>query len=185
MTATKKLSGKAQARVAIAKDVLKHLRSLKVGTGYYFNGPIFKGGAKGDDTQKHLKKLVKCEVCALGACLISHVRLFDEVPLTKVADFGRYDEYYDKEAGKGSFEFKSDRPVHILKKYFSRHQLNMIEAAFEQNNPFGGDLEELSKAIEFTEGIYEPKDRLKAIMKNIVENDGTFVPTPGVPDNYV
>lgn len=175
MTATKKKTigkmTKAEARVEIAKDVLKHLRSLNVEEGYYLDGgyePIRGVGSK-DDAQKYINKMAKCRVCALGACLISHVRLFDQVPIRRL---GRFYE--------GEFEFASERPTQILAKFFSQEQIDLIEAAFEQTRTHcqspKTDDEEIYRAVMFGNKHADAKERLKAIMKNIIANAGTFRP---------
>lgn len=70
----------AQARVTIAKDVLKHLKSYRVKQGVYCRGSAprsFNPPGK-DQAQKHLKVLEKsCEVCALGSMMLSHIRTFN------------------------------------------------------------------------------------------------------------
>lgn len=65
--------------VAIAKDVLKHIKSVKLVTEAYLYGDFKEG-----DLQAQLPALYKkraCRVCALGACMLSHVGLFDNFSL--------------------------------------------------------------------------------------------------------
>ena len=64
--------------------------------------------------------------------------------------------------------------ISYLKKYFTVPQLNLIEIAFEQTEIFKHPLK--SKAIKFGEQYKHPKSRLRAILNNILENNGVFKP---------
>src|ERR1043165_3171280 len=83
ITKKKELAPQEKA-VAVAKDVIKRLKYLNIETRHYMCGQIpskLKISEK-DDLKKHVAKVEKyCKVCALGACIISKARLFDEVPM--------------------------------------------------------------------------------------------------------
>ena len=98
-------------RVEIAKDVLKQLRA-KVYWGsicyfnagyttplknndYYNTGPDNLSGA---EVQKEVKQLERCGVCAIGAAVISGIRLYDGVP-------GKYFDPDDGADGKAAQRF--------------------------------------------------------------------------------
>ena len=163
-TATKKAPSeltKKRARIAIAKDVLKQLRYLTVERGYYFYVP-YSSKSKlleknyAEDAQKHVPLLKRdCRVCALGACMISHVKLFDDCNLKPFLN--------------------NDRPDNQLGKWFSQEQLDMIEFAFE-TSPDGDYYGDHCISHQFGARFANHKERLRAIMKNIVANDGEFKP---------
>lgn len=149
---------RAERRVAIAKDVIKHIKAqqLKVKTSYgYVKHPqgmaalehIAKSAYNDKDLANKLKQ--ECGVCARGAMM-----------LCKVAKFNNYNfdiQNYGYLGGWDTFE--------ALRDAFSMDQLDAIERAFE-----GTDLESVFVHIQ------DPSDRLLAIMQNIVDHNGTFKP---------
>ena len=174
MTATKKAIGKltkAEARVEIAKDVLKHLKAMKVTRGIYCgsNGPPDHALEKLEgDAQQHVGVIQKsCHVCALGSMMVSHIRKFD--------NFGM-DEFLFGRLGR-------EQIAETLGKWFSQSQLDLIETAFETYP--GKDNREAYEAWEtgakrkaklFGNRFKTDRQRLKGIMENIVKNKGTFKP---------
>jgi hypothetical protein len=129
-----------------------------------------------------------CRACGIGACFISIVRLNDSV-VPKL-----YDCTHDTEGGR--MTSVEALPFSTLKKFFSRRQLILIEAAFEggAGGHFGpipewnfdwaegyGDggrpVTALQKALSsYIRDNGTTKTRMAAIMKNIVANKGEFVP---------
>ena len=167
-TATKKKPiesmTKEEARIAICKDVIRHLRSLRVksSNGYICDqdgGDACKLPPATDDAQKHVGKIAKrCEVCALGGMMLSFIRLYDDVPMKKMILFG--DEIG---CGRGYIESK-------LRRYFTLDQLYKIEGAFED----GDGLKDTFDSYEDSEE--NDKNRLRATMLNVIRNGGKFVP---------
>jgi hypothetical protein len=176
---------KAKARVAIAFDVLQSVDSLKVtNDGWYLADPTgkyykdqngeecidlrdFKGDVK-EEATKHLSKLQKCEVCALGACVISQVKLFNKLPMSKLLSGDR----------PNTREINPNRDMvsKSLSRFFSQEQLNLIETAFEAGGHHLIVANPDPNAVEFGRNYDSPKKRLKAIMGNIIVNDGEFCP---------
>lgn len=177
---------KAKARVAIAFDVLQNVDSLKVDNrGWYLADTTgkapqydpygnlakrkihpYKGNLK-DDASKHIPKLQKCQVCALGACLISQVKLFNKLPLGELVNYG------------GGIDPTRDMVSGILSRFFSKDQLDLIEVAFEAISEYDGGVQKKEchlDAERFGMEYSNPKKRLKAIMGNIIVNDGEFCP---------
>ena len=163
---------KRERVLAIAKDVLAHLRLLSCEEGSYIgvrstekaSDAMDKLIEKGGDAQPHIDKIARnCDVCALGAAFLSYVRLYDGVSVEDVVP---------------------DALIEKMKTVFSAEQLMLIEAAFELDArpPIVGRLggEHLPAgsrdAVCFGERFDDPKKRLKAIMENIVANDGVFKP---------
>lgn len=146
-----------EKRVALAKDVLAQLRAKKLAprTGTY---------CRVDDDGT-------CHVCALGALVVACCNP---------------DEVESKEAA-----------IACLVPLFSRQQVALIEAAFEQySDPPTAEGTSVSRkalatAAEMFSSSYRKegemldvfmtrylaacKRRMRAIMRNIIDNDGTFV----------
>lgn len=172
---------KPEKRVAIAKDVLQQIKIGKyiAETGSYIGGIKFIGGEyisdmENEDIQKNFKKIRKCEVCAMGACLMSVTKFANKL------EFG--------DIGSSITELNNDKVKRLFASIFSPSQLLMIERAFEGDS--GGttvgcdvfDLDEydfekqIEKCDEFYKSYFEQEERLVAIMKNIIKNKGTFKP---------
>ncbi len=214
--------------IAVAQDVLKHLRKFVPTKGAYVeaqvDGKLLKSG---DDLQEKLPIIVKntniCNACVLGACFLSYVRLYNTVKIQEsdVDERGSFQGYDDD--GKAIYEdrqtyspsFKSMR--NSIRSVFTEDQMGLIEAAFElpstdeTHYPFvfkylfsnkaikklgwgetRYEYDEKSeayktfvRAVEFghasedkSDGTEESeaRERIRAIMKNIVKNKGKFVP---------
>lgn len=89
----------------------------------------------------------RCTCCALGSLVVASCSLKDK----SIHNMESFDDCKDH-----------------LKKYFSTMQLNLIESAFEYDYDCGYDF---SKAAQLSD-----KKRLKMIMKNIIKNNGKFIP---------
>lgn len=172
---------KTEKAVAIAKDVLRQIRFYRnVNKGSYVAGNL---GITADDldydkcgAKEHISEITKsCSVCALGACFLSYVRLFNKVKFQDVVGaWGNImlDRYELNDGTLGTV--------------FSETQLLLIESAFEQKDMFDvTDLgeetylrvkHELEDAIDFGKKYTDNKKRLRAIMLNIVKNNGKFIP---------
>jgi hypothetical protein len=172
---------KTEKKIAIAKDVLKHIKHFKKITQGEYGCVSMEENLPGDDSaQLHIDKITKnCETCALGACFVSYIRLYNKV---KIDDFIiRNDDI----AHTIEFDY-NDNIFHKLKSIFTQNQLDEIESAFElrdmgDEHHFGDDGYEIDEdrfqdAIQFGYQYSTPSDRLAAIMKNIVKNNGKFVP---------
>lgn len=186
-TKKKKLT-KNQMRVAIAKDVLAQMKAKKIiaDVGTWMHDPKmgfmdeyvdylvdeFIEDPSNDScefTEFHARdytsKVKNCQVCALGSMFISAVNLYDDIKFKA-----------DDACASAAFEDLDKSP---LKKYFSVHELKIIEAAFEGND--GCHFDDLSGkdaavAFAYHEIFKTHKDRLSAIMKNIIRNNGVFKP---------
>lgn len=176
----------AQERVDIAKDVLEWLASdTLIASEESFNevGHSFLGSRGGylsvripygaeaksadevGDARDFLKSQPQCRVCAKGALLYGAIMKFDGVALKDLIDS---DDYLQIASHNSSFEW--------LSQWFDPEQLQLMEAVYE------GDIE-----VEYREkypgassflDAYEVrgKEGLRKIMKNIIENGGTFCP---------
>lgn len=162
---------KAEKRVQIAKDVIEQILAKKYSavSGDYVSStsmvPLNKEVLNRDNP--------KCKVCACGSLILSAIRLFNRhtCPITT----------------NGSHI----KAMTLLKDWFSLAQLISIESAFEgwsniaHGNGFHPDmvnkLADKAKAWRDSSGFgnYEMKfsdEHIIAIMKNIIDNNGTFKP---------
>jgi len=170
--------------IAIAKDVLAHLGMLKPQQGTFLSGTVTqRPGLTGDTQLQELLDEVQegCRVCALGACLLSYVRLHDHVTLGETAS----------NWGPHFWAFGAGRRVVFshLTNIFDRLQLQLIESAFEEV-PMCDSTEKsqahydaahfgavLSQTTDPGLSLEERRAKvLAAIMNNIIANDGHFVP---------
>ncbi len=182
------LSRKRRKVVAVAKDVLKQINSLKVKTGNGYvvpNNLVIPGvDCDKDDLQKHVDTVQKkCTVCALGACIMSKARLYDNVLMNKVFDTNSFD-------GSLSIGYSDINSIKdMLTSVFSNLQMGMIESAFEKCQTGTGnhrdddwsdwstkEQEQIDRAIKFGKKYRSDRKRLAAIMRNIVRNKGVFTP---------
>lgn len=156
----------AAKRVEIAKDVIKHLdtQRLTAGHGGYASIPHILGEDwNNDDVEMrdilNRSKDAACKVCALGALFIADILKRDNFTM---GDYKARSTFYNTRQKVGD--------------YFELDQLNLIESAYEVSHMHTTDVVQAVKAQEFKKEIWEPKDRLTAIMENIIENYGTFIP---------
>lgn len=163
----------AQKRVAIAKDVLKQIKAKKflIESG---NFAIIRNGIMPDpdvfDKGYLLSKEVEaCDVCAIGAAIISGIRLFNKV----------------------TFNNPHIDPIeswNLIREFFEPEQAVLIENAFEigcgaynenwsEEEPLPEvDQSEIDKAMEFGQEFDNETERAVAIFTNIVQNKGVFKP---------
>ena len=171
---------KPEKRIAIANDVLMRLRTgkFKAEAGEYIS--IDSDFSDMERAQKVIKaKETTCTVCAKGALFCSDVALENKLTLDELKN----------ETGVSTTNYGNPKNKQLLA-IFSVQQLDLIECAFETSNCSRANLlstEQINKAIEFG-NKYQPeddwgddvrksdKDRLQAICKNIIKNNGTFKP---------
>ncbi len=171
-----KTKTKAQLRIEIARDVLKHIKAknITVKSGNYFI-PVVKNNARYEDKQLQevLPKLKECRVCALGGMFYAFV-----------------DKYNNFEISSLGVEYSSqyrDSKIRELLDMFSKDQLYLIECAFEETDisdncryrsQYKASEYHIAKAFRKANGIegHEHDKALILIMKNIIRNKGTFKP---------
>ena len=163
--------------VAIAKDVVAQLRlkRLKASPGDYCRVEYdhmyeyFEDSVNRKDSfQKTFKKnkKVSCRVCAMGAVFIGYINRFNKVT---------NDEVNDPDPGD---------IIELVDDVFSEFQLRLMEMAFEgewQDTKLVEDFSEKEqenmerKAEQYYRKYPDPDQRLRAIMLNVVRNNGEFV----------
>ena len=165
---------KSELAVTIAQDVLKsipayfgiieHETFVRIGDDDLEYGKM-AAITETKDSKLIAQKIKKyCEVCALGACFLS------VVALTNKYDFGLSD----------NIDLSGEDVFKRLKSVFSLKQLYLIENAFELGQGFSAQRSrwhtDYLAAISFGKKYDRPKSRLRAIMKNIIANEGVFIP---------
>jgi len=185
-----KKATKAQKRVMIAQDVLAQIKAKRyVAESGRWVVPTFSENFcntddyPGRESVQQLfasKEIESCNVCALGGLFMS---------CTNLNNHTTYDQFNDQSEDIGSLIGYEEGLSNELDVFFSKNQLTLIEIYFEDGNGyFSIDNETVDTGSHFYKSIdfdhvnsFNDKyqyddDRLKAIMKNIVENNGTFVP---------
>jgi len=175
----------SEKRVIIAKDALAQLKlgayKARSDNGYTpdlddidFESvaeacTIFTGKeAKDVELKSYLDKIVNknkpCQVCAKGSLFISSVRRFNNFSL--------------QDASRANCRISNTANT-VTQKLFGRANADLIERCFEgwgrsMNNNI---TQEESGSIESWKIKYPEDDqRLEAILKNIIKNNGTFKP---------
>lgn len=159
--------------VRIAKDVIKQLdgETLVARHAGYTIIPGLQDEAaivpENNDLRDYLRKLAKkkrpCTVCALGACFLADVRRRDNFSVND--------------------EISRISIVDRLSEIFGEAQLDLIECAYEGDPTYVGNRETTAPfkegycAVQFGEKHRSPDKRLRAIMRNIIANNGEFLPT--------
>ena len=169
-----KRMSKAQKRVAVAKDVIASIKAKQLvakartyidvkaeGKDGYDNNTF-----KHPDFQTALAMGQQCTACALGGLFVCAVKFENKIATEDANDNIDQPDLHD-----------------YLQHLFPYEQLQLIEIAFEQSWGIpgfdnGDDVPDKWKtAVAF--GQKHPTDdaaRMTAIMRNIIRNEGTFIP---------
>jgi len=164
---TKTKKSKAELRIEIAKDVLKHIKagSFRTERGTYFAVRL-KKPSRGEQLKRVLPQAEKCTVCALGGLFYGHIIRHNGLEI---------------DSPETHLHF-NDLKIHKELTMFSKMQLDAIESAFERCNMSGKTPTVLiERAMNFRSkhkiDIPDPDSKtLTLIMKNIIKNKGTFKP---------
>ena len=156
----------AEARVAIAMDVIEHLRArrLVARSNVYVQAAAFRDvrSVRATALANLIEEPQACRVCAIGGAFVAAV-LRDRAEFADVL----------LEVG-GHNALLPSRLVRELDAWFPMSMLDEIEAAFEGRCiGFCGFLAPW-EATQWLPPLVEPELRLVAIMQNIVANGGTF-----------
>lgn len=174
--------------VAIASDVLSRVRQYQWCRGTYLGGILRDTAPLEGDLQQHVDAVQQhCELCLLGACLVSKARLFNNVPIGTISREHR-------PAHTAPYVYVSaDRTdiKKLLKDSFPPLELSKIESAFECE-VMGDEAvftdEEMSllrgAAIFGKQYDDDDADRVMAVMENIIDNNGEFVVDPADEGTY-
>lgn len=188
-----KTSSKREKAVLVAKDVLARLKSGKFqaesGSWLEFENSKMQEAP----VQECILRGEECKGCAMGGLMMGLIAWRNKVKFSDIC--GQYD-------GFCGFGFSDE--AFKLSEIFSLSQQKLIELTFEggdgefRHNWTAGEIEcdkycsdetllevlELAKkedaqnikSLLFYKQYPEDKDRLRAIMNNIVKNEGVFIP---------
>lgn len=164
---------KAQRAVAVAKDIIKQLKLEKLNLAHAYCEGTFDTPLSPDaDAQKHIGTIQKvCRVCAIGAAFLSHIRLYDDM---RIADL-QLPLYEGAELNHPNYiGVEREQIVRKLRGTFTARQLDMIEDAYETS--YCGLRDAHTKSEKFGVQFGTSNEKLTAICKNIIKNDGVFKP---------
>jgi hypothetical protein len=161
----------AEMRVAIAKDVIKQIKAkrMRIISGAYVR-QVF-GQSEFIDQETCTSKRFQCNVCAIGAGIVSGVRLFNEV---------------QEHTGTMGIETAQ----RLIRKWFTLRQAILMESALEYESSrallhsyrYNAKFKkgELNKADEMYYDLFDRyphmEDRVIAIYRNVIKNKGDFKP---------
>jgi hypothetical protein len=172
-----------QQRVIIAKDVLSLLRSRKISpvNGSYIETTVdFRYDEEANERDGDVlvidliredwsKKQSYCQVCQIGSLFIGALDLFNSLKLQAIDRC--------EPGGKDMISYLSG--------WWTRQELRIMELAFEGGwqgeshemyDENGHMLPEINRAHEFHDKHGRGEDCMITILKNIIKNDGKFVP---------
>lgn len=171
-----KAANRAQKRVLLAKDALAQVekKRIKPTLSCWVNVP--DKTTVGENVQEAvLDNKLKCQCCALGGLLLSATLYKNKIKVDSDGLFGN--------AQIGDLQYSAIYMGNVSDKLkfeglFGVDQLALIEQAFEVGRGFFTEerrpIDE--KAVAFGNRYKSARGRFKAIMENIIQNNGTFVP---------
>lgn len=173
-----KAANAAEKRVMIAQDVIDQLKAKNISacSGTFIDFRFDEDAYKKSLQKEVLNKNISCEVCGVGGIFLSTILFTNKVNINENTN-GRLDSL-----GEDILENKETNFTQALK-YFSKDQIILIENAFEIGDGYftyycsdASKEKFIDKAIDFGAKYETDKDRLIAIMKNIIKNNGKFIP---------
>lgn len=162
----------SQQRIKIIKDVISYLqtRKLRATPGTYVKLVGYDGEISPDDQVHTLTDRAPCEVCGIGSLFVSAVTLKNKFKVSDLS-YGRYVDIKDGDLNNHTLR-------DYLRRWFNENQLQLIETAFEQSWGYAVGVSGQDSAVDFGVKYTNAKKRLLAILNNMLENNGKFVPPP-------
>lgn len=161
-------------RVEIAKDVIVNLNSKRFQAEFAvwlnLDKPISAENINNNvELQPLMKDMESCTACALGGIFACAVERFNDLKTKECFTYSYYHNF-----DKNSFSIINMKGY--LEKFFDHDQIVLIEICFESGQ--GGydvvnDKQACAAAMYYH--ISNPETRMRAIMGNIIENNGQFV----------
>ncbi len=166
----------ADKRVEIARDVLAQLREGKI---IAETGLWVETLSVGDLTEQVCDVVsgTNCQVCGVGALFVAAVKKADKLKVNQLLEVKESIDRLEPEYGDSEDDIVHGSVVgadcyRYLKQWFSKPQLNAVEAAFEAGQ---GAVTE-NAARYFAPDVDDSSERMRLIMENIIVNKGTFKP---------
>lgn len=196
---------KAAQRVAIAQDIIAQLKAKKAiaksNVFLAFNGISEEEVGESCSTLREVRsKVDKCSVCAIGAIMLSQLNINGDIGLDAINIY----DYFGNFAVDARKEYSDRNELSpYVTKYFKPYQLQKIEIAFElgggaffvknylRGESCGDSWEEFNAnadtgvviseqdardAVKLGKRYKNITNRMIAIMQNIIDNKGEFVP---------
>lgn len=164
------MTKKQKQRAAVAKDVIAQLKAetMIAQAGVYVSGNVLTVAKIGDDLQSLIKEEVTtaapCEVCAMGACFISAVRLYDKFTVDRQV-------YNDGDVPSAKLKRK-------VAEIFTRREMSVIESCFERRDTWlhaKKDILEFNGVQEKSAYAYssarEDAPIIRQFLSGLVDND--------------
>lgn len=169
-----------QKRILIAKDVLKKIENNEIlfARGRYWDSSLEDYLLDTYEDRVDRINIKSCRVCALSGMLLSHIDKFNKC---EVVDLIGNDANYVR--SDNIIYVRSDNIIKVLSRNFTLKQLYLIECVFELGG--GGFSYNLPNKLILASQNYgkqyaEDKNRVLAIMRNIIRNKGEFI----IPKKY-
>lgn len=127
---------KNERAVLVAKDILEQIKvkRYKPHAGSYISDLEVKNDYREGQINERFNDIQHCEVCALGAMLLSSTHLGNKLTFEDV----NLDGVYDSSADISDLDHPKVKS--LFTKIFTPYQLLMIETAFEGYSNFEGNL---------------------------------------------
>lgn len=157
-----------ERKVAVCKDVLSRLDVMQVTSGSYVDSDNeYDCEHDAVVTPSECDMLFEaCEVCARGALLLGRVAVFNKLTWGEIGLVGDH-----------TITASDSDTTNGLDGIFTYYELCELETAFELGMNLyvlGGDAYDAAR--NFGHLYPDPKDRLRAILENVIQNNGNFVP---------
>jgi hypothetical protein len=196
---------KAAQRIAIAQDIIAQLKAKKAiaksNVFLAFNGISEEDAGDLCLTLREVRsKVENCSVCAIGAIMLSQLNINGDIGLDQANTYC-HNGNFAVDARK-EYSVENELSPYVTK-YFKADQLQKIEIAFELgggafyiqdylrgersepsweefNNEFNNGVviseQDARDAVKFGKRYKNITNRMIAIMQNIIDNNGEFVP---------
>lgn len=169
---------KAEKRVMIAQDVLAQIKARRyepaIGNWVDFSTGVNRGSGVCLQEAFETKAIDTCKVCGVGSLIMSAINCGNSV--TENEDDPEFGYASNGTLRRLSYD-SIGKVSSSLEKYFSKDQIRLIELAFELGGGYFFTEEEIDvRAVKFGKKYTSAKGRLKAIMENIIANQGKFTP---------
>ena len=166
---------KYKKRITVARDALAQLDAGKIipKSGSWASiagqGSSFVPDGMQVTVNTQVQQVIEgqtCQACVLGGLLLCLVNRTDELTVGQLGGRG-------VNIGR---RIRWEMVFKYLGRFFSRSQLDLIEAAFERRTYGLTTGRNMQVAFDFTKGVRGLRQRMRLILENIVVNEGTFVP---------
>lgn len=172
---------KNEKAVLVAKDIIQQIKKGKylAVTGCYINAYFTDTRIKRkDQIQKHLKKIDHCQVCQVGATLMSYIKLGNKLTFEDLRIHNNY---------VGITELDNEEVKKAILSIFTKRTIAMMEICFEQEYNAGCmniardifdyklSYKDIEKCLNYTKDLGADEDKMIKICKNIITNNGKLI----------